>query len=155
MKKFVHNIMARSNGEPVRELNFLFRQCIRESLIRRSGSMRCTCKQATRISAPRWRRGWSSGGWRGKGPVGSETRANLTGYASQCITYHTLVRVHFGTTTCTAVSFGDIIIHNQVFELRPKLHEKIGSYILRHGDPQNTHNFWFCYTERLNCKVEQ
>lgn len=81
--------------------------------------MRCTHKQ-TRISAPLQRHREVEG----KGQLVPKQSESLTGYASQCTTYHTLVRVRFDTTACGAesVTSGIIIIRSKVFESRPELH---------------------------------
>ncbi|XP_011703176.1 PREDICTED: uncharacterized protein LOC105459120 [Wasmannia auropunctata] len=97
----------------------------KESLIRESGSMWCTCKQAPVY----WRRVSEIVRAVEKG----RDRVNLTGYASQCITYHTLVRVHFGTIACSTKSVSSgVVICDQVFELRPELREKsVNTFVIR------------------------
>lgn len=140
-------MILRCVGEPVRGLNFPFWQ--------RAGipykDKRFTCKQATSKSTPRRRH--SSDGWRGKGHSWFRDRANLTGYASQCTTYHTLVHIYFGTTTCAARSVSSrAIVYNRRFSNcalnRAKKKKKV-SHILRHIKRLRR---WSCYIEKFNCK---
>lgn len=105
--------------------------------------MRCTHKQ-TRISAP-LQRHWEV---EGKGQLVPKQSESLTGYASQCTTYHTLVR--FDTTACGAesISSGIIIIRSQVFESRPELRENCIPFVTR----RNAHDIGLVTQTSCNCK---